>query len=216
MADQSTLRARILSDLERDQATWGTIIDQCITDAIGFYQSKRFYFNERRDVTFPTVIGTDLYTFNTPTLTGTAGAEFYRIDEAFILISGQYDTMRRVNYAWLEDLADNNTGQGQPYNYAYIGREMRIYPNPDAIYTIRLLGHVKFSAPANDAEADNVWMNEGFELIRSRAKKVFAMHVIEDDALSARMDTMERSALGALRESTYRKVEGGMIVPTQW
>lgn len=216
MADQSTLRARILDDLARDQTTWGARIDQAIGDAIAFYQSKRFYFNERRDVTFPTVAGTDLYTFNTPTLVGTIGAEFYRIDEALILIGGQYDYMRRVDYDWLEQLADNNTSQGQPYNYAYVGRQMRIYPNPSQAYTIRLLGHVKFNAPANDAEADNVWMNEGFELIRSRAKKSFAMHVIEDEALATRMDQMERSALNALRESTYRKVEGGMIQPTQW
>lgn len=216
MATKSDLRARILDDLERDQATWGARIDQCIDDAITFYISKRFYFNERRDVTFPTVSGTDLYTFNTPTLVGTIGAEFYRIDKAMILVGGQYDDLRRVDYDWLEDLADNNPGAGQPYNYAYVGRQMRIYPMPNDVFTIRLLGHVKFNAPIDDAEADNVWMNEGFELIRSRAKKVFAMHVIEDEALASRMDTMERSALGALREATYRKVEGGMLIPTQF
>jgi hypothetical protein len=216
MTTKATLRARILSDLERDQATWGTMIDEAIADAITFHQSKRFYFNESRTVTFSTVAGTDMYTFNTPTLTGTIGAEFYRIDDVLITISASVTHLRRVDYDWLEQTADNNTSQGQPYNYAYVGRQMRIYPIPDQAYTVRIIGHQKFDAPADDIVNDNVWMNEGFELIRSRAKAQFAMHVIEDEPLAQRMQIMERSAMGALRESTYRKAEGGMIVPTQF
>jgi len=216
MSTLADMRTRILDDLERDSATWGTRIGQAVTDAITFYQPKRFYFNESRSVTFSTVIGTDLYTFNTPTLTGTVGAEFYKIDEVLILQGGTWDILKKVDYDWLEDMADNNVSQGQPYNWAYVGRQMRFYPNPNAIFTVRVIGHQKFTAPADDAVNDNVWMNEGFELIRSRAKKVFAMHVIEDMDLASRMDQMERSALTALREATYRKTEGGMIVPTQF
>lgn len=216
MSTQADLRARILADLERDQATWGAMIDEAIGDAITFHQSKRFYFNESRTVTFVTVAGTDMYTFNTPTLVGTIGAEFYKIDEVNIVIGGSVTRLRRTNYDWLEQTADNNTSQGQPYDYAYVGRQMRIYPIPDQIYTIRIIGHQKFDAPVDDTVTDNVWMNEGFELIRSRAKAQFAMHVIEDEALAQRMQIMERSAMGALREATYRKVEGGMIIPTQF
>jgi hypothetical protein len=213
---KATLRARILSDLERDQATWGTMIDDAIGDAITFHQSKRFYFNESRTVIFSTVAGTEMYTFNTPTLVGTIGAEFYRIDDVQITIGASVTRLRRVGYDWLEQTADNNQAQGQPYNYAYVGRQMRIYPNPGQVYAVRIVGHQKFDAPDDDSVDDNVWMNEGFELIRSRAKAQFAMHVIEDEAMAQRMQIMERSALGALRESTYRKVEGGMIVPTQF
>lgn len=191
-------------------------VDQAIADAIAFYQPRRFYFNETRTVTFSTVAGTDLYTFNTPTLTGTIGAEFYRIDEVLVLVGSTYDDVRRIDYDWLESLADNNTGRGQPYNYAYINRQMRLYPNPDAIYTVRILGHVKAAAPANDAEADNVWTNEGFELIRCRAKFNLATHVFSDDGMAGRMVAMERIALTALMGATYRKTEGGRLVPTQF
>lgn len=213
MATQADLRSQILGDLVRG-ASFTSQVDQGIADAIRFYQPKRFYFNEKRTVTFSTVAGTDTYTFNTPTLTGTVGAEFYKIDQVLIQIGANWDIMGRVDYDWLEQVADNNTEQGQPYNYAYIDRAMRIYPIPGDIYTIRVIGHVKAAAPASDSEADNVWMNEAYELIRSRAKAQIAMHVLEDEGLAQRMAIMEKSALGTLRAETYRKTEGGMIAPT--
>ncbi len=216
MTTRAQLRVRILADIERDQSTWGGQIDEAIADAVAFYQSKRFYFNESRTVTFSTVAGTDLYTFNTPTLTGTIGAEFYKIDDVQLAVGASVTRLYRVDYDWLEQTADNNTSQGQPYNYAYIGRMMRVYPTPSAVWTIRIIGHQKMDAPTDDIVNDNVWMNEGFELIRSRAKAQFAMHVIEDTALAERMQIMEREAMKAIREATYRKTEGGMLIPTQF
>lgn len=216
MTTRAILRARILDDLERDQATWGTRIDQAIDDAIAHYQSKRFYFNESRTVTFNTVAGTDTYTFPKAATAGTITPDFYQVDVVYITVGGSVDELRRVDYDWLEQIADNNTAQGQPYNYAYVGQTWRIYPVPNAIYTIRILGHLKVATPATDAETDNPWMADGFELIRSRAKGQFAMHVIEDESLASRMAVMEKSALSALMGATYHKAGSGNIIPTQF
>jgi hypothetical protein len=216
MSTRADLRNRILDDLERIGNGDDTRINNAISDAIGEYQSIRLYFNESRSTTFPTVAGTDLYTFNTPTLTGTIGAEFYRIDGISILNGSTWDDLHRADYDYLELLADNNLSAGQPTDYAYIGRQLRIYPNPNTVYTIRVSGHQAFVAPTDDAVTDNVWMNEGFELIRAAAKRFFALHVIEDEALASRMAAMEARALTALKRATWRKTEGGRLIPTQF
>lgn len=217
MTTRLEMRTRLLDDLDRSEAKWGARITAAINDAISFYQSRRFYFNESRTLTFNTVAGTDLYSYNTPTTTGTIGAEFYRVDETLIREGGKNTmTLQRVEYDWLEGLADDNLSQGMPYNYAYINRGIRIYPMPNKVYQVRILGHMKMPAPVDDNEDDNVWMNEAYELIRSRAKAMFAMHVIRDEGEAARMAVMEKSALSALRSASEAKIGSGNIIPTTW
>lgn len=216
MAVLSDLVTRISTDIERTSAAWTPRIKDAINDAVRFYNTKRFYFNESRTVTFNTVAGTETYTFNTPTVTGSIGAEFNRIDAIFITVGGNTVELVRRDYDWLESLADNNTSQGQPYNYAYINRGIRIYPKPNIVYAVRILGHQKIAAPTDDTDINNVWMNEGFELIRSVAKLALAVHVLEDDALAGRMIQAEKKALSALRSETYDKIGDGELIPTNW
>jgi len=217
MATRADLRLRVLRDLERDEAQWGADIDASISDAIRTYQPKRFYFNEFRTLTFNTVAGTDLYTYNTPTLTGTIGAEFYRVDETLIREGGKNTmTLQRVEYDWLEGLADDNQSTGMPYNYAYINRGIRIYPMPNKAYEIRILGHMKVPEPADDLVNDNPWMNEAFQLVRAGAKLSFAINIVEDEALAARMALAEQRALSTLRSETHAKIGSGNIIPTSW
>lgn len=216
MATRVPLRTRILSDLERSESEWGSSVTDAINDAIDFYQPKRFYFNERRTLTFATVASVDTYAFNTPGVTGAIGAEFYKIDQVLLQIGTTWDILRKDAYDWQEQSADNNIAAGQPYSWAYIDRAIRLYPMPSDVWTVRIIGHQKIEAPADDAEDGNPWVNEAFELIRSRAKGQLAMHVLEDEALATRMTTMERSALTNLKAATYRKTEYGMIIPTQF
>lgn len=217
MTTRAELRTRILRDLERDETEWGADIDASISDAIRTYQPKRFYFNEFRTLTFNTVAGTDLYTYNTPTLTGTIGAEFYRVDETLIREGGKNTmTLQRVEYDWLEGLADDNLSTGMPYNYAYINRGIRIYPMPNTAYQIRILGHMKVPEPADDVENDNPWTNEAFQLVRAGAKLSFAINIVEDEALAARMALAEQRALSTLRAETHAKIGSGNIIPTTW
>lgn len=217
MATRADLRTRILRDLERDEADWADDINDSIDDAIRNYQPKRFYFNESRTLTFNTVAGTDLYSYNTPVSTGTIGAEFYRVDETLIREGGKNTmVLHRVQYDWLEGLADDNVGQGMPYNYAYIDRGIRIYPRPNKVYQIRILGHIKIPGPVDDVENDNVWMNEAFQLVRAGAKLSFAINIVEDEALATRAALAERRAMSTLRSETEGKIGTGNIIPTEW
>ena len=214
---RADLRTRILDDLTRTAGTaWNSRVNNAIDDACNFYQRKRFYFNESRTVTFSTVAGTDTYTFNTPAITGTNGAEFHKIDNVYLTVGGTVVRLHREDPDRLEYLADNLAGQSIPTDYAQFSRTMRFYPNPNAIYTVRIIGHLKYAGPVDDLETTNVWMNEGFELIRSRAKAQIAMHILEDEALATRMETMERSALSSLMQAGFAKMQGGSIEPTQF
>lgn len=208
MTTKATMIAEIESDTERSDST---AIGNKINAAIRHYQPRRFWFNESRSVTFNTVAGTDLYTFVI------IGTEFYRVDSVQVTI-GTDDVrhLDRMNYVDLAALADNNTDQGEPSDYAYIAKGIRLWRNPDAIYSTRVTGHVKAAAPASDSEADNVWMTEAYDLIMSRAKSELYAHRWEDPNNAAIMREAEMSALRRLQSATMDKVETGYLEATEF
>jgi hypothetical protein len=208
MTTKTIMIAEIESDTERSDTT---AIGNKIDAAIRHYQPRRFWFNESRAVTFNTVAGTDLYTFTT------IGTEFYRIDGVFVTIgTDDVRELTRRNYVDLEFLAGNNTDQGEPEEYAYINKAIRLWRNPDAIYSTRLVGHVKVAAPATSGEADNLWMTEAYDLIMSRAKAELYAHRWEDPTNAAIMQQAERSALNRLQSATMDKTETGYLESTEF
>ena len=59
MTTLATLKSRIADDISRSDLT--TQIANSITDAITYYQNRRFFFNETRSETFDTVAAQSLY-----------------------------------------------------------------------------------------------------------------------------------------------------------
>lgn len=214
MTTRAILRARILDDLERDQATYGTQIDNCIDDAIAFYQPKRFFFNESAGVTLSTVAAQQTYTFSTPTTVGSITTEFYEIDRVYVTQSSTTYDLDVQNYNDILSWTDSATPTGRPTDFAYAARKLIVYPIPDAIYTVTLTGHIKVAKPASDGEADNPWMTEAFELVRSAAKRFFGAHIISDDGLAARSQAMEALALKSLMDATVDRVRTGYVSPS--
>jgi hypothetical protein len=208
MTTKAIMIAEIESDTERSDTT---AIGKKIDAAIRHYQPRRFWFNESRSVTFNTVASTDLYTF------ATIGTEFYRVDSVAVTIaSGDVRYLDRMNYVDLSELADNNTDTGEPTDYAYIAKAVRFWRNPDAIYSTRLTGHVKLAAPASDAEADNAWMTEAYDLIMCRAKAELYAHRWEDPNNAILMQQAEASALRRLQSAAMDKVETGYLEATEF
>lgn len=208
MTTRGTMISEIASDTERSDTT---AITAKINAAIRHYSPRRFWFNESRTVTFNTAAGTDFYTF------ATIGTEFYRVDSVQVTISaGDVRFLDRVNYVDLEAIANNNTDRSKPEEYAYIAKGIRLWRNPDAIYSTRLTGHVKIAAPATDGEADNVWMTEAYDLIMSRAKAELYAHRWEDPNNAAVMQQAEASALRRLQSATMDKTETGYLAATEF
>jgi hypothetical protein len=212
MTTRGALKTEILDDIDRSGD--GTRVLAAISSAIKFYQPKRFWFNESRSVTFSTVDGTDTYDFASD---GEITTEFYKIDAALVLEGTQQHCLTPIDYLDLELLIDSSSPtEGRPYRYAYINRALRLYPVPDAVYTIRLTGHIKAAEPAADDTADNVWFTEAYELIRCRAKAYLYAHVYEDTERAAIMRAAETEAYNALRDATGSKIGTGHIIPTQF
>lgn len=211
MTTRAILQAEIIDDMERDATSDGARVLAAISNAIKFYQPKRFFFNESRSVTFPTVAGTDTYDFGS---SGEITTEFYTIDGVFLTHStDNIIELRPRNYLGIETLS---TTQAEPYSYAYINRALWLYPVPDAVYTVRLDGHIKAAEPDADSTADNVWFTEAYEVIHCRAKAYLYAHVWFDANMAIIMRQAEQEALTALRGATTSKVGTGQLIPTQF
>lgn len=208
MTTLATMIAEIESDTERSDTT---AIHSKISAAIRHYQPTRLFFNESRDVTFTTVIGQTEYTFASD-----IGTEFYKIDGVWMTQGTNVYQLRRCDYRALEILLDGNSTASQPTSFAWIDRKLRLYPEPNDAYTVRVTGHVKLAAPASDAESGNAWMTEAYDLIMARAKAELYAHRWEDPANAQIMRVAEMDALDRLVGAGAMKIGTGNIRPTQF
>lgn len=216
MTTRANMIAEIQDDTLRLSASEAAAISLKIDAAIRQYQNKRFDFNESRSVVFNTVIGTDIYAFNTATTVGAIGAEFYKIDGIWLTRDGSdVGWIDRVDYTEVEAWADTQIAEeGTPYVYAYIDRALRFYRNPDQVYPIRVAGHLKIAVP--DTEDDNPWMNEAYQLIMSRAKAELYAHRWEDPNNASLMRAAEMDALRSLLGETDDKVSPGYLTASDF
>ncbi len=210
MTTLATLKAEIADDMARGDIT--SQIASAITNAINYYKAERFYFNETRSATFATVAGTSTYA-------SSDDADiplFLELDAVHLEDSSTSVELRPESPTEIDWLIFNNTGRGKPYCYAWFDESFRLFPIPDAVYTIRPIGHIEEAAPAADGTADNVWMTKAYELIRCRAKMYLAAHVIKDVELVQVMRAAEEDALQKLRRNTAHRFKTGRVVSTSF
>lgn len=212
MTTLTLLKSRIADDLDRTDLT--SQIANAISDAIEHYKNERFYFNETRSSTFATVSAQSRYT-------SSDDADiplWFELDAVFINDGTRELQLEPYDVIQMEYLlGQSSPGTGVPYAYSYYDRSFWLYPVPDSSsYTVRPLGVIEKAEPASDAESNNVWMTEAFELIRCRAKLYLAGHVINDSDLASRMAVAEDMALRKLRRETGKRISTGRITPTAW
>lgn len=209
MALLSALKAEIADDLARTDIS--TQIGNAITASIEEYEGERFWFNETRAYTFPTVAGTSDYALaeSAPVY------DFIKIDWVQTLIGSMPVNLERRDPERIDWLIASNTSRGQPYQYTYYNKQFRLYAIPNAVYTVRVAGHYKLSTLANDA-ATNAWTTEAYELIRAAAKVRLYALVIKNAEQAAVEDQAKQRALSVLRSKTTDKIGTGCIRPTQF
>lgn len=205
------MKAEIADDLLRSDLT--TQIAEAITAAITHWQAERFFFNESRLNTFATVATQSTYTSSDDADV----PNFFELDYVKLIDSGGIIyTMLRQDPEDMEDLLFTGTSSGRPYSYAYWEESFRLFPIPDAVYTIRPVGHVLKAAPATDGEANNVWMVAGYDLIKAEAKK----RLLKNKELNIDLARVEAGsvdeALSRLYRLSSKKTATGHIRPTQF
>lgn len=185
-----------------------------ILAAIRYCERKTYYFNQTRDVTFPTVDGQEWYgssaNANIPTL--------IQIQEAYSEdSSGERVILRRDLPVDLEILSDNSASRGEPFSYTYFNQQIRLYPVPGSeVYTIRLqLGPYRL-APLTVDGSSNAWTTEAYDMIKARAKYILQKDTLKDAtlAIEAMNDFTDQEL--ALANETSRRLSRGLIVATDF
>lgn len=208
MSNFGTMRDRIADELDRADMT--SQIEREIKSAIAFYERKRFWFNEKR-TNFATVAAQEWYT----STDDSDIPNLLTLDIAKIAInSTTKHELELQPYAELEFISDGGEAdEGQPTALAYFQKQIRLYPIPDASYSVVLSGI--FALDALSASADtNAWMTDGEALIRQRTRRMIYSNVIREPELAAEAGRLEAEELRALIEATTQKKATGRLVPT--
>lgn len=214
---KTALIATIADDLARVDLT--TQIGDAIDTAIKFYQNVRFFFNETRTASFVTVAAQSTYT-----VSDDADIPLWvTLDEVYLIQSTSTWCLDRWDPIEMEFyLVSSGAASGRPYAYAYFEESFRLYPVPDAVYTIKPMGVIKKDVPTSDGDTTNVWINNAYELLRCRAKAYLAIHVLSDMDLLVRMVGGDGqggacgAAYSALQAETTKKTKLSRIVPTRF
>lgn len=183
-----------------------------IAEAIDFYQAERFFWSESRDITFNTAAGQEFYgtadNANIPTL------DF--IDYVILYIGSIPWPIARRTDVEIEVLNQNGLMRGQPWNWSYYNRQLRLGPVPDTAYQIRIAAHRSTPPPASDTEINNPWMVDAEKLIRCRAKYEIFLHNIRNVEMAEAMGSTVTEAYEMLKGKTNRLVGRGIMAPMEF
>jgi hypothetical protein len=200
------MQTRIADDLV-DTAVTTAQIKNAILTAVSDYDSARFFFNQKT-ATFSTVAAQEYYT--TAALSDIPN--IVSIDSALITYSGYKSQLVAVDYSTM-DAEQDGTITSAPYWYAYYGQQIRLFPIPDAVYTVTLSYLYKFTTLSADSDT-NAWMTDGEEMIRQAAKRRLALDTLRDPELAAICKSLEEDAYdGLLMETRLKLPNKKLAVP---
>lgn len=197
MADLATLKARIAREIKRNDLT--DEIADAIGDAIKYYQSRRFAFNQVRD-DFTTVAGTEFYTPFT---------DIGAIDSIVVTVNQRKVRLDQWSFSTLEEVSTTTNTQSQPWAWCWYGEQIRLYPIPDQAYTLTVSYLQKIAVPATDGDS-NAWTEEAEDLIRHAAKA----RLFRDDQWEPQSaidsQAAEQDAYRRLKRDSNQLVTGGL------
>lgn len=206
----SIMKARIRREL-RVGTRFDDDLGPAIVTAIAAYRHVRWPWSESRgECVFSTQANKEFYNATHPG--AEALARLKSIDYVSSL-SGTIPFMLRSESPEEAERYGMATAFGQPSRYTRYQQQLRLYPIPGGVYTIRVAGVFSVAAPATELEANNPWMTSAERLIRCRAKLEIAQHRMRDLQLAADMRDEVADALSDLKSETTSQLEMGRIVP---
>lgn len=207
MASFVTMQRRILGELQRSELNTAVSpltlspIQMAIIDAVNHYQRFRFWFNET-SATQNTVAGTA--TYNWP-------STMVQLDSLVITVNSRLYTLTQVTPREIDDMYNNASFQGQPTVFAEYAQQFRLYPTPDAVYTLTQYFLKNYTTLSADVDT-NVWTTEAEELIRTRAKKLLAAQYLQDlPTLVPALQAHEQDVLAGLQRQTVASTSSGRL-----
>ncbi|MBY5821483.1 hypothetical protein [Rhizobium leguminosarum] len=207
MTTFSDIKEAIADDIDDTTGEYASQISTAVLAAIRYCERRTYYFNETRDVTFPTIQGQEWYAAadnpNIPTLV-------HIVDAWSEDSNGDRDPLRRMTPQDMELLSDNSASIGEPYAFTYFGQRIRIYPIPgDTVYTIRLqLGPYRLATLSDDSDT-NAWLSEAYDMVKARAKYILAKDTLKDAVIAAEaLNDFNDQDMALASETTSRNARG--------
>jgi len=208
MSTYGDMKTRIADELSRSDLSSQIALE--VLSAISHYENQRWSWSEIR-----------------ATASTTANVAFVAVPSNFLdedsmklTVNGDYQLLSRVSYEYI-DRIDSGDQTGEPFYYAFYADQIRLYPIPDATYTLTFSYIGSQTALSADADT-NDWTNEAETLIRARAKAAVKMNYLNDAGAIAeaqayalnRLDflcTAEASAFNSLRRKADMRTATGTI-----
>jgi hypothetical protein len=189
-------------------------IKDALNDAITFYETERFTFNEGDihnglGVTITTVAETGSYAVPAAALT---------IDSVHYLAAAN-DNYPLNSWTWGQYVrATANTGtSGGPSHYVHHGGYLHFYPTPSETTTVTLSGIVRLSpSPLSVAAHTNAWTNVALPLIRARACWDISLYRLANPDRAVDFEKAEFSALSTLKSRVMATAMVGRAVVDDW
>jgi hypothetical protein len=196
MATFKDMQDRISDDLVNESITT-TQIQNAILSSIKLYERRAFWFMQTVG-TFSTVAAQEYYST-------TDFADMANIKSIHsVLVTNVVKTP--LNDADYNSVDAMQTGSvtGAPSHYTYYQKKLRLYPIPDAVYTVTISYTRQYAALSSDTD-ENDWTNEAEELIRQAAKRRLALDILHDTDMASRISTLEREAYDELLSENRRR-----------
>ena len=190
------MQSRIADEIT--DAALASQIQNAIQDAIKHYERKKFYFNQKV-AGFSTVAGQEYYSSSDLADIAT----LIEIEAAAIANSGVKSELVAEAFENI-DAWQTSLSTGQPRSFAYYGQQIRLFPIPDAAYTVTLAYHYRLATLSAPSDT-NAWMTDGEILIRESAKRRLAQDVVKEDGESQRASPLELEELEELLAETRRR-----------
>lgn len=189
-----------------------SLIQHYIDEAIQFCERERFYFNESREITFPTVSGRSEYDISDSSHIETG------IGIKSIYISG--DTVHKTALVRENGLTVDewltNGAVGVPSHYAFFNNKLYLNPSPDSVYSLRLVLSPYRIGEIMTLDEESPWLTHAFYLIKARAKYEFYKNIIKDPQEIEWAYADFKEQLSALRRETTKRDGLYIIKPTSF
>ncbi len=181
-------------------------IKYCVQDAISFYETQRFSFNQFNDRMVLTIAGQEFYS----AIDSSSIEDALAIDSIVIETGSRRRKLKSVSYETLEEWSSDSSAKGEPTHFSFWGQQLRLYPIPNKEYRLRFSGIFKLPSLVDDSD-QSAWTKEAELMIRARASAALYSRYLRDDSGAARSRMLEEEARENLLESTSRRQATGNL-----
>lgn len=200
MATYGAVVNRVIEELPRSDSSITAVVQAALLTAADFYTNERFWFNEKQT-----------------TLTTSSSLAYYAwpsdlIETDSVLCTDSAGTKYELEPVSFQEMNafDPGNAYGQPCYYSTYNKQFRLYPVPDATYTI-IVSHQYAPATLSASTDTNPWTTEAEALIRARTLKYLAGVRFKDYEAAKVYEEMERQELERLKKQTEKLLGVGTL-----